>query len=86
MALGEKFVLKFYGDKHGFDTDGGGDYFTTVEYFESFDTMEEVLEHLQGRIHHEGRQSKPNFDTIKEYLDTFEIELYERKILWNNIQ
>ena len=80
MAFGKKFVLKFYGDKYGFDAHGGGDYFTTVEYFDSFDTMEEVLERL-GEVRDEETRSKVKFDTVKEYLDTFEIELYERKIL-----
>ena len=80
MAFGKKFVLKFYGDKYGFDAHGGGDYFTSVEYFDSFDTMEEVLERL-GKVRDEETRSKVKFDTVKEYLDTFEIELYERKIL-----
>jgi len=80
MAFGKKFVLKFYGDKYGFDAHGGGDYFTTVEYFDSFDTMEEVLERL-GEVRDEETRSKVKFDTVKEYLDTFEIELYERKVL-----
>ena len=80
MAFGKKFVLKFYGDKYGFDAHGGGDYFTSVEYFDSFDTMEEVLERL-GEVRDEETRSKVKFDTVKEYLDTFEIELYERKIL-----
>ena len=80
MAFGKKFVLKFYGDKYGFDAHGGGDYFTSVEYFDSFDTMEEVLERL-GEVRDEETRSKVKFDTVKEYLDTFEIELYERKVL-----
>ena len=80
MAFGKKFVLKFYGDEYGFDAHGGGDYFTSVEYFDSYDTMEEVLERL-GEVRDEETRSKVKFDTVKEYLDTFEIELYERKIL-----
>lgn len=81
MAFGKKFVLKFYGDKYGFDAHGGGDYFYSVENFDSFDTMEEVLTYLQKNIYYEGRKSKPNFATVEEYLDTFDFELYERKIL-----
>jgi hypothetical protein len=80
MAFGKKFVLKFYGDKYDFDYDGGGDCFTTVEYFESFDTMEEVLKSL-GKVRYEETRSEIKFDTVKEYLDTLEIELYERKVL-----
>tara|TARA_E500000318_G_scaffold84592_2_gene80435 strand:- start:864 stop:1109 length:246 start_codon:yes stop_codon:yes gene_type:complete len=81
MAFGKEFILKSYADKQGFDADGVGDYFYVEEIFESFDSMEELLSYLQKNIYYEGRESKPNFDTVKKYCDTFDFEIYERKII-----
>jgi hypothetical protein len=51
------------------------------ERYQSFNSLEEVLTYLQKNIYYEGRKSKPNFATLKEYCDTFDFEIYERKVL-----
>ena len=81
MMFANQVVLKSYVDEEGFDADGIGDYMYVAERYESFNSLEEALEYLQKNIYYEGRKSKPNFATLKEYCDTFDFEIYERKVL-----
>ena len=73
-----KYILKSYVDEEGFDADGIGDYTYVAERYQSFDSKEKILSYLQKNIWYDDRKTKPNFNTIKEYCDTFEFELFER--------
>jgi|TARA_R110002153_G_scaffold262119_1_gene422838 hypothetical protein len=74
-------ILKKYVNEEGFDSDGIGDYSYIDERYQSFNSLEEVLLYLKKSIYNDDRRTKPNFNTIKEYCDTFEFEIYERKVL-----
>ena len=77
----DQVILKSHVDEEGFDADGIGDYSYIAERYQSFNSLEEVLLYLKKSIYNDDRRKKPNFNTIKEYCDTFEFEIYERKVL-----
>jgi len=75
----QRYILKSYVDEEGFDAeDTSDDRNYVAERYQSFDSKEEILSYLQKNIWYDDRETKPNFNTIKEYCDTFEFELFER--------